>query len=56
VPVAPDLSALTIDRLKFWVEEDEPIQVDYPDQTRSILEHLFSLHSARRDVVSPLTA
>ncbi|MEM6347711.1 MAG: glycosyltransferase family protein [Bacteroidota bacterium] len=56
VPIAPDLSALSIDRIKFWVEEDEAIQVDYPDETRSILEYLFSLHNTRRNVLSPLTA
>lgn len=56
VPVAPDLSALTIDRLRFWVDEDEPIQVDYPDQTQEVIQHLFAYHTVRRDLASPLTA
>ena len=38
-------------KIKRWIEKDTAIQVDYPDQTDTILEQLFHKYASVRDKV-----
>jgi len=43
VPVIKDLDPANFERISSWLESDEKVQVNYPDQTRRIVRKLFEV-------------
>ena len=46
VPVLKSLKLKNLEKIKNWVEKDSFVEVDYPDNTESIINSILATHSA----------
>jgi uncharacterized protein (TIGR00661 family) len=46
IPVIKSLKPAHLSKIKYWIAEGKPVQVDYPDITEDIIQNILSAHTA----------